>query len=723
MIKLARYLKPYWASIVLVVSLLFIQANADLALPDFMSKIVNVGIQQGGIEDAVPQAIGSSSFDKLMGFLATDDQEILKASYTAVDQGVPGYSSLARRYPKAGEETIYTLNTAGASSRKRLEAVLAPAMVAATFARQAVAAMGEDSARAAAMLQGPMLEGMKSKIAGMDPAMIAQMGVQAVKSEYERLGMDLGKLQSGYILATGGSMLLITLLSVACVVLVGYLGSRTAAGIARDLRLDFFKKVESFSFAEFDTFSTASLITRSTNDITQIQMLVLMGVRMFFYAPIVGIGGVIRATGKASSMWWIIALAVTVILGVIATVFALALPRFKSIQKLIDKLNLVVRENLSGMMVIRAFSMQDYEEKRFDTANKNLTGTMLFINRVMVVMMPLMFFIMNVVSIVIIWIGAHEVAQAQIRVGDMMAFMQYAMQIFFSFIMLSFMFIILPRASVSAERLAEVLETKPSILDPCQPLAFDPTIPAAVEFKHVSFRYPGASEDVLHDISFRAEPGQTTAIIGTTGSGKTTLVSLIPRFYDPTEGSVTVADRDLRSVSQASLRERIGFVPQNATLFSGTIESNLRYAEESATADRMVEALEISQAKEFVDSKPEGLGLEISQGGGNVSGGQRQRLSIARALVKKAPINIFDDSFSALDFRTDAELRKAVRSKLADSVVFLVTQRVASVRQADQILVLDEGRLVGKGTHSELMETCEVYRDIALSQLKQEELA
>jgi len=568
-----------------------------------------------------------------------------------------------------------------------------------------------------------ILTGIKTKVTGIDPSLTGQMGIQAVKGEYERIGFDISSIQTLYILAMGGVMILLTLLSALATVTVGFLGARTAAGFARDLRANFFKKVESFSFAEFDKFSTASLITRSTNDITQMQMVTVMGLRMFFYAPIIGIGGVIRATGKASSMWWIIALAVGIILSVIIVVFTVALPKFKSIQKLIDKLNLVVRENLSGMMVIRAFSMQAQEEKRFDKSNKDLTGTMLFINRVMVIMMPLMMLIMNLVSLLIIWTGAHEVAQSQIRIGDMMAFMQYAMQIFFAFIMLSMMFIILPRASVSGGRIADVLETEPSIVDPLEPVSLGKDFKGLVEFKDVSFRYPGASEDVLRGISFTAKPGQTTAIIGTTGSGKSTLVSLISRFYDASEGSIRVGGVDVRKLAQKNLRDHIGFVPQKVSLFSGTIESNLLYANEKASPEEMDLALEISQAKEFVDAKPEGRGLEIAQGGINVSGGQRQRLTIARALVKKAPINIFDDSFSALDFKTDTKLRQALKSHLGNSVVFLVTQRVAAIKQADQILVMDEGRLVGIGTHHDLMETCEVYRDIALSQLKQEELA
>ncbi len=691
MIRLMRYLKPYLASIVLIVALLFLQANADLALPDYMSRIVNTGIQQGGIEDSLPQAMGGNKFNMVLQTVSPEEGAAILGAYDRFEPGSEAHQALLKKYPNGESEPLYILKKIDATTRSRLNAL--------------------------------MVGAISSRLTGIDPSIVTQMGVQAVKGEYERLGMDTVALQTSYILSVGGLMILLTLLSVVATVIVGFLGARTAAGFARDLRVNLFRKVENFSFAELDKFSTASLITRSTNDITQMQMVAVMGLRMFFYAPIIGIGGVIRATGKASSMWWIIALAVSIILGVIAVVFAIALPKFKSIQKLIDKLNLVVRENLSGMMVIRAFAMQGEEEKRFDKANKDLTGTMLFVTRVMVVLMPLMMLIMNLVSLLIVWTGAKEVALSQIRVGDMMAFMQYAMQIFFSFIMLSMMFIILPRASVSADRIAEVLATEPSIVDPKTPLVYGAEFAGTIEFKDVSFRYPGATDDVLSKISFTAKPGQTTAIIGTTGSGKSTLVSLIPRFYDATEGSIMVGGIDIRAVSQEALRSKIGFVPQKASLFSGTVESNLLYADENASKEDMALALEISQAKEFIDAKPEGMGLEISQGGGNVSGGQRQRLTIARAIVKKAPIYIFDDSFSALDFRTDTLLRQALKASLSQSTILLVTQRVAAIKQADQILVLDEGRLVGRGTHHELMETCEVYRDIAMSQLKQEELA
>ena len=517
-------------------------------------------------------------------------------------------------------------------------------------------------------------------------------------------------------------MLLLTLLGAVATILVGLISARVGAGIARDLRTAVFTKVEGFSPREFDKFSTASLITRTNNDVMQMQMVIIMMIRMVFYAPIIGVGGVIKALGKDSAMWWIIALAVAIIVVLITVVYRVAVPRFKIMQKLVDRLNLVSRENLSGMMVIRAFNMQAREEERFDGANKDLAGNMLFVNRVMVVMMPMMMLIMNAVSLLIIWIGSHQVAQASMQVGDMMAFMQYAMQIFFSFIMMSLMFIMLPRAEVSANRIADVLETEASINDPENPAHFGTEADGTVEFRDVSFRYPGAEEDVLHGVSFTARPGQTTAIIGATGSGKSSVVGLVPRFYDATGGAVLVGGIDVRELAQAELRDRIGYVPQKASLFSGTIESNLRYADEEAPQAALETAARIAQASAFIAEDPEGMGRAISQGGSNVSGGQKQRLSIARALVKSPPIYIFDDSFSALDFKTDSALRRALKEETGDSTVIIVTQRVATVKKADQIVVLDEGRVVGTGTHDELMEGCETYREIATSQLSEEEL-
>jgi len=746
MLRLAKYLKPYLLLILIAVVLLFVQANADLALPDYMSDIVNYGIQQGGVESAVPVAIRQSEMDRLALFMSAGDKTTVLSYYTLVDKNSPDYEQYVKDYPALADEPVYVLKPVDQAVVSKLDTITGKAILVVSFIQQAMA----DPSKAAALGQGMGFDLSKippgtdvfallvklppatlagitgaidQKFAALGDSMIIQMAVGPVRAEYAALGMDTGKLQTDYITHTGILMLLVTLLSVACTIAVGFLSARTAAGLARDLRRNVFERVENFSSAEFDRFSTASLITRSTNDITQIQMVVIMIMRMVIYAPIIGVGGVIRAMSKTTSMWWIIALAVVILLGLIMTVFSIALPKFKSIQNLIDRLNLVTRENLSGMMVIRAFNMQDFEEDRFDKANKNLTSTLLFVNRIMVVMMPVMMLVMNGVMLAIIWVGAHEVARSQMQVGDMMAFMQYAMQILMAFLMLAMMFIILPRASVSGDRIAAVLETEPAIKDPQKPRQFPQPFKGKIEFRNVSFRYPGAEEDVLHDISFTAQPGQTTAFIGTTGSGKSTIVSLIPRFYDVTAGAVYINGIDVREVTQHDLRDRIGYIPQKSSLFSGTIESNLRFADDEASEAELKLAADISQVSEFISSQPEGMQSEISQGGANVSGGQKQRLAIARALVKKAPIYIFDDSFSALDYKTDSALRKALKVHTGSSALLIVTQRIATIKNAEQIIVLDSGRVVGKGTHHDLMKDCEVYRGIALSQLSKEELA
>ena len=746
MLRLARYLKPYALLILLTIALLFVQANADLALPDYMSRIVNNGIQQGGVENAVPAAIRQSEMNKLVIFMSTDNTALVLGDYTLVDSNSPDYAQLVEEYPNLANEPIYVLNEIDRAESNRLNPVMGRALLIVSTIEQVMA----DPARAAAMGQGlgfdlsqlppgmdvfGLLSSLPSarlsqvtaaidqRFATLGGSMITQMAVGAVRAEYAALGLDTSRLQTNYIMHTGVLMLLVSLLSITCSVVVGFLAAKTAAGSARDLRKDVFQKVESFSNTEFNKFSTASLITRSTNDVTQIQMVVIMMMRMVFYAPIIGVGGVIRALGKSSSMWWIIAVAVVTLLGLIVVVFSIALPKFKIIQSLIDRLNLVMRENLSGMMVIRAFNMQGFEENRFDKANKDLTSTSLFINRVIVIMMPVMMLVMNGLSLLIIWIGAHQVAQSTMQVGDMMAFLQYAMQIVMAFLILSMMFIILPRASVSAGRIADVLDTEPSIKDPQDPKQFNEPFVGTIEFRNVSFGYPGALEDVLHDITFTSKPGQTTAFLGSTGSGKSTIVNLIPRFYDVTEGAIYLDNTDIREVTQHDLRNKIGYIPQKGMLFSGTIESNLRYADENASGDTLKEAADISQASEFIFSEREGMEAEISQGGSNVSGGQKQRLSIARALVRKPPIYIFDDSFSALDFKTDAALRRSLKEKTGSSTVLIVTQRVSTIKNAEQIIVLHEGRIVGKGIHRELMESCEVYRDIALSQLSKEELS
>ncbi len=753
MIRLAKYLKPFILLILIAIVLLFIQANADLALPDYMSRIVNNGIQQGGVENAVPRAIRQSEMDRLVLFMTAEDKAAVLGDYTLVDETSPDHDRYVQDYPALASEPIYVLNDIDGAEMAKLNPMMGRALLVVSFIQQVMddpsqaAAMGQELdfdlsmipagmdlfallSRLPADQLSQMTTAINSRFDTMDDSpstssgqsMITQTAVGLVKAEYAALGMDTGKLQNNYIVRTGALMLLLSLLSGACTIVVSFLSARTAAGLARNLRRYIFTKVESFSSTEFDRFSTASLITRSTNDVTQIQMVVIMMMRMVFYAPIIGIGGIIRAMGKNPTMWWIIALAVAMLLGLVLIVYAIAVPKFKSIQGLIDRLNLVMRENLSGMMVIRAFNRQEFEQNRFDKANRDLTGTMLFVNRVMVIMMPVMMLLLNGLSLLILWTGAHQVAEANMQVGDMMAFLQYAMQIVFAFLMLTMMFIFLPRASVSAGRIADVLETEPVIEDPQHPKRLEEPFAATIEFRHVSFRYPGAEEDVLHDVSFVARPGQTTAFIGSTGSGKSTIISLIPRFYDVTEGAILVDGTDVRQVTQHDLRDKIGYVPQKGTLFSGTIESNLLYADENASGEALKEAADIAQASEFIFAEPEGFAAEIAQGGANVSGGQKQRLAIARALVKKPPIYIFDDSFSAVDFKTEAALRRALKEKTGASTVLMVTQRVSSIKTAEQIIVLDQGRVVGKGTHHELMRDCETYREIASSQLSKEEL-
>lgn len=712
MFKLAKYLKPFTAMIMAAIILLFVQAMCDLSLPDYMSNIVNKGIQQGGIENAVPKAVRQSKMDKLTLFMSPEQKKEIIENYTLVDKSSPDYDKYVKDYPNLAKEPVYILKDVDKTQIDNMNPVMGKAFLAVSGVEKA-----KENAK------GGVTDSMYKKFAALGDKMITQAAVGSVKAEYAQLGVNTDKIQSRYIINTGMLMLLISLLAAACTVAVGFLASKSAAGLSKDLRKNIFNKVESFSNAEFDKFSTASLITRTTNDITQIQMLIIIMIRMVFYAPIMGVGGVIRAIGKSTSMSWIIAVAVIVLLGLILTVFSLAMPKFKIVQKLIDRLNLVTRENLSGMMVIRAFNTQKFEEDRFDKANKDLTSTNLFVNRVIVFMMPAMMLIMNGVTLLIVWVGAHQIESSSMQVGDMMAFMQYAMQILMSFLMLSLMFIMIPRASVSAQRIAEVLETEPTILDPKEPKVFDENQKGVLEFKNVSFKYPGAEENVLNNINFTALPGQTTAFIGSTGSGKTTLINLIPRFYDVTDGQVLIDGVDVREVTQKELRSKIGYIPQKASLFSGTIESNLKYGDENAGPEDIEKSAEVAQAMEFINEKPERFEREISQGGTNVSGGQKQRLSIARALIKKPEIYIFDDSFSALDFKTDAALRKALKDYTVSGTVLIVAQRISTIMNAERIIVLDDGKIVGMGTHKELMENCETYQEIALSQLSKEELA
>ncbi len=745
MIKLFKYLKPYAFLILAAIALLFGQAMADLALPNYMSEIVNVGIQQGGVENALPVAMRASTIEKMQLVLVPEEKDELLAAYTRVEKGDANATTISEKFPAFANEDIYVLNDLDAADISKLNAISGKALLTVSMIEsimsdpQKAAELGASGMDLSMIPAGmdlfdvlaKMPEGERVRIntaindrfIGMSESMIEQSVAAPIKAEYDALGMDLGKFQTAYLLRIGGLMLLLSLASVTCTIVVSFLSARTAAGVARDVRRDLFTKVEGFSKAEFEKFSTASLITRSTNDITQIQTVIVMMIRMVFYAPIIGVGAVLQAINTSPSMTWIIALAVAVLLAVIIVVFSVSLPKFKLIQSLIDRLNLVTRESLSGMMVIRAFNTQSFEAQRFDKANQDLTQNMLFVSRIMVILMPFMMLIMNGLSVVIIWVGAHQVANSALQVGDMMAFMQYAIQVVFSFLMLSFMFIILPRASVSAGRVAEVLAVEATILDPKDPNHFGKTTNGLIEFRDVSFRYPNAEEDVLHNLSFTAKPGETTAIIGSTGSGKSTVVNLIPRFFDITNGAILMDGVDIREVKQGELREKIGYVPQKGLLFSGTIESNLRYADENADDAAIKKAIEIAQAADFVYNNENGLQMEISQGGSNVSGGQKQRLAIARALVKKPPVYIFDDCLSALDFKTDSALRRALKKETGESTVIIVTQRVATVKTADQIIVLDNGEIVGIGKHEKLLKTCETYREIAASQLSAEELA
>jgi ATP-binding cassette subfamily B protein len=745
MTRILKYLKPFWLMLIIAVALLFLQANADLALPDYMSRIVNIGIQQSGVDSPVPQAMRQTTAEHLALFLTAQDQEEVLSHYVRVDSTSPDYDRLLQLYPALKDAPLYALKDNDAATRARLTTLLSkpmlliygldqmarnPAQAATLFPNS-----GFDLSRLPAgvdifTLLKRMPEDQRLGLGASLDERFAAMGgekallqaaAHAVLAEYEALGMDTVAIQNAYILRVGGQMLLIALLGAVATITVGLLGSQIAAGLARNLRRVLFEKVMRFSGAEFEHFSTASLITRATNDITQVQNVMGIMVRMVFYAPIIGVGGIIRAVGKSPSMWWTIALAVGLLLVMIITAFSIALPKFRIIQSLVDRLNLVARENLTGMMVVRSFDREQHEEKRFDLANRDLTSTNLFVNRLFVVMMPFMMLIMNGATLLILWVGAHQVAQAQMQVGDMMAFMQYAMQIVFAFLMLSMLFIMFPRADVSANRIADVLEMPVSVADVAQPTHFPASFRPTIEFRNVSFRYPGAEDDVLHSISFAIEPGQTVGIMGTTGSGKSTVVNLIPRFFDVTDGEILMDGVNLREVALRELRDKIGYVPQRSNLFTGTIESNLRYADENAAGETLQLALQIAQGADFVRERAEGMQADVSQGGVNFSGGQKQRLSIARALVKRAPIYIFDDSFSALDYKTDARLRQALVRHLRGSTVLIVSQRVATIKNADQILVLDEGRLIGQGTHEALMRTNEIYREIALSQLKQQE--
>ena len=708
--KILKFLKPHAKAVILIIAILMLQAYCDLSLPGFTSDIVNVGIQQKGIDTKIPKQISVKDMDELLLFLSEEDKTTVKDSYTEDETTYTEDAFVLKKEVLKNKE-----------KRKELEDILGKPMVLVLGMKADPNKKDLDLSLIPEEQREKMMDQFDEKIEDIPEMMIDQSSTIYVREAYQTLGVDLDKMQSRYILMTGGKMLALALLGMAVSVTVVLLASRVAASTGRDLRGKVFKKVVGFSNGEFDHFSTASLITRSTNDIQQIQLVIVMMLRMVLYAPIIGIGGVFKVLHTNVSMSWIIAFAVILISLIVTTLFTIVMPRFKKLQLLVDKLNLVTREILTGLHVIRAFSTEKHEEKRFDTVNKELTRTNLFVNRAMTFMMPTMMLVMNGISVLIIWAGANGINDGKMQVGDMMAFIQYTMQIIMAFLMICMISIMIPRASVSASRVDEILDSKTMINDP--KIARHPTKKGGeVVFDHVSFKYPGAEEEVLHDINFTAKPGQTTAFIGSTGSGKSTLVNLIPRFYDVTEGKILVDGIDIREVTQHELRDKIGYVPQKGVLFSGTIRSNILYGNKEDSDIDMIQAARTAQAEPFILEKQKEYNSEISQGGTNVSGGQKQRLSIARAIAKHPDVYIFDDSFSALDYKTDVALRKALKEQTENSVVLIVAQRISTILHADQIVVLDEGKVVGKGTHKELLESCEIYRQIANSQLSEEEL-
>lgn len=767
--NLFKYAAEHWKSLLAIIAILVIQAYCDLSLPAYTSDIVNVGIQQGGIEDQIPDAIAADEMEKLLLFVSQEDQQTVLDAYVTDESTYDTEAYVLKEAVSDDEEAVDELKeilagpmmlTAGFESgsdmtlqieeqlkeqmKSQLEAQ-AQAQIQAQEQAQSEVQPGMQSEmqpggdmpggvdidsmtvfdiiRMLPAEQKEMLvEEMGSQMGELPDTILEQAAVSYVKSAYEGLGMDMEEIQFQYLLSTGAKMAGLAFLGMAASILVGFLASRVGAATGRDLRGKVFHKVVSFSNNEFDHFSTASLITRSTNDIQQIQMIIVMLLRIVLYAPILAIGGIFQVFQTNVSMSWIIALAVILIALVILILFLVAMPKFKILQTLVDKVNLVMREILTGLSVIRAFSTEKHEEERFDEANRTLTKTNLFVNRAMTFMMPVMMLIMNGVSVLIMWTGAHGINEGQMQVGDMMAFIQYTMQIIMGFLMLCMLSIMLPRAAVAADRVEEVLSSQTIIHDPENAKAFTGEKKGLLVFDHVSFRYPGADENVLEDITFTAKPGETTAIIGSTGSGKSTLVNLIPRFYDVSEGSITLDGVDIREVTQHELREKLGYVPQKGLLFSGDIRSNILFGNPGGSEAEMVEAAEIAQAMEFIDAKPQGYASHISQGGTNVSGGQKQRLSIARAIAKHPEVFIFDDSFSALDFKTDVTLRKALKKRTKDSTVLIVAQRISTILNAEQIIVLDDGKVAGMGTHRELLKNCEVYREIAASQLSEAEL-
>ena len=732
--KLFKCIKPYWTAVVGVVMILVVQAYCDLSLPGYTSDIVNVGIQQGGVDDQVPEQIAVADMEKVLLFASEDDKEMVLDAYEKDDTTYDMEAYTLKESVSEDETQMEDLAnvlaqpmmlTAGFESGSDTTAAMQEQMM----ANFPAGMLPEDATIFDVMQMLPeeqkaeILNQIDEKMEDMSDTITDQAAISYVKTAYENLGIDMDQLQIHYLLTTGGKMLSLALLGMAASVFVGLMASRVGASAGRDLRGGVFRKVVGFSNGEFDKFSTASLITRSTNDIQQIQMLIVMLLRMVLYAPILAIGGVYKVFTTNADMSWIIGLAVVLVLLVVLVLFTVVMPKFKILQSLVDKLNLVTREILTGLDVIRAFSTEKHEEERFDMANKDLTRTNLFVNRAMTFMMPVMMLIMNGIGVLIVWVGAHGVDEGSMQVGDMMAFIQYAMQIIMGFLMLCMISVMLPRAAVAASRVDEVITSETLIHDPKEPKHLSKDGKGVVKFDHVSFRYPGAEEDVLHDITFTAKPGETTAIIGSTGSGKSTLVNLIPRFYDVTEGALSIDGVDVREVTQHELREKLGYVPQKGVLFSGTIASNILYGNENGGEDEMVRAAEIAQATEFISQKADEYESDIAQGGSNVSGGQKQRLSIARAVAKRPDIFIFDDSFSALDYKTDVALRRALKEHTAESTVLIVAQRISTILHAEQIIVLDDGEIAGIGTHQELLNNCEIYRQIAMSQLSEAEIA
>lgn len=738
MLKLRKFAYKFWLPILLCIGCVFIQSQSELALPDYMSNIVSNGIQAGGFDGPVGDVLSVETYQHLLIFVEEDQKDIVESSYT-----LTSYDDLdddiKDTFPQLRD--AYLLNDITKEKRVELEnALMKPMLMVSSIDSMDKNSQeyqqqfgnipeGMDIYQVFSMMdeqqKQELMKQIDDKMGTMGESTMKIASGNGVKTEYIALGADVDRIQTQYILSAGLKMLLIALVGSIAAMISAYLSSRVGAGVARDLRCAVFKKVEGFSHTEFNKFSTASLITRTTNDITQVQTLMVMLLRIVLFAPMMGIGALVKAITHSTSMTWIIFMILIVILSILIILIKIVLPKFKVIQSLIDRLNLTMRENLSGVLVIRAFGNEKHSEERFDKANDDLTKINLFVNRAMATLMPIMMFIMNIATVLVVWVGAKQLNLGNIAIGDIMAFIQYAMHIIMSFLFIAMIFIMIPRASIAADRIYEVLSTQEQIKDPQTPMHFDTNQKGIVEFKHVSFQYPGAHEAVLSDITFTAEPGKTTAFIGSTGSGKSTLIHLIPRFYDVTSGQVLVDGVDVRSVNQHDLRELIGLVPQVGVLFSGTIRSNLQYGAHEATDEELNEVIRIAQAKDFVDQKPEGLSEPISQGGTNVSGGQKQRLAIARALAKNPEILIFDDSFSALDFKTDAILRKEL-NKLTEktkNTVLIVGQRIASIMDADQIIVLDKGKIVGKGTHDELMKTCSVYQEIAYSQLSKEELA